>query len=439
MLTCHDADLVRRDSAIPGLATILDPDAFASALSRSVRGIELRSTRITDVKYRPGRYCRVIFQVDAGGTSVDGYADAYGPGDRQLYVKRKRIVPGPLGAGRFVWEDQAIVVTIFPNDHRLKRLRNVADAERWRRTLSELLPNQPDYWDGVVKFIRARPGRHYVAKLLVDGAARAALKFYAERNYAISRDNARAFRPDGPLRLAPIIGSSDDQRIVAFEWIADVRLHEALREPAFDIDVMATVGSALARLHAQDPEGLPSLTREDEAAALRSSAELLGFVCPRIAKRAVKTADRLAARLLEEPRGDCAVHGDFSPKQVLVGAESVTLLDLDGAVRSDPASDLGKFIAKFERDAVRGDGSPAKAKVMKEALLDGYCAAATHGLPPLVDFYIPIGLLRLAHRPFRSHRANWSEQTEIVMERAEAMADAMCARASGCTVPATCK
>ena len=61
-------DLVRRDPAIPGLAVVFDCDAFADALRRAAPEVDLRTTQITYVRYKPGAFCRVAYRLDLGDT-----------------------------------------------------------------------------------------------------------------------------------------------------------------------------------------------------------------------------------------------------------------------------------------------------------------------------------------------------------------------------------
>src|SRR5436309_1194961 len=130
MLSPLDADLGRRDPAIPGLTVLLDPDAMVDVLHHSLPGTEVGKAQITSVKYRPGSYCRVGYRLEVAGGVVELYAKAFRVDDqRQLHrVRECPAVPGVLGRGCLVLEDHATVVYIFPNDKHLKALVHLADA-----------------------------------------------------------------------------------------------------------------------------------------------------------------------------------------------------------------------------------------------------------------------------------------------------------------------
>ena len=71
MLSPAEADLASRDAALPGLATVLDPDAFLAALREAVPALELKAARVAHVRYRPEKYCRALYHVDVGEAECD--------------------------------------------------------------------------------------------------------------------------------------------------------------------------------------------------------------------------------------------------------------------------------------------------------------------------------------------------------------------------------
>src|SRR5437762_3036638 len=77
LLSPHDAALVKRDAAIPGLATLLDPEAFAAALRPSLPGVSLRVPPSIYVRYKPRMNCLVAYQLEVDGVTLDAYAKGY--------------------------------------------------------------------------------------------------------------------------------------------------------------------------------------------------------------------------------------------------------------------------------------------------------------------------------------------------------------------------
>src|SRR5262245_43810435 len=333
MLAPDDAALARRDPALPGLATLLNPAAFAAALRRFLPA-PAESARITYVRYKPGTSCLVGYRLEAAGEAVGRAATACRPGAADKLAKAAR-------AGRLVLADLAVVVAFFPEDDGLPALPRLADPRLRRRLLRKVLPDRPDLWGGDVELLRYKPERRYVARLTVGGAPQAALKVYTAAGYEAATVNARAFRTCGAFRRAGRLGRSGRHCLLALEWLPGRLLNEALADPGASPGVVEAVGAALAELHAQKAPGLLPRPRTEEAASLAAVAAWLGHVCPDLADRARRLAGRLAARIGELPLADSPLHGDFYAKQVLLDGESVALLDFDEAFRGDPAHDLG--------------------------------------------------------------------------------------------------
>src|SRR2546427_137056 len=71
MLSSNEAELARRDPAVPGLAMVLDPDSFATALRRAAPDADLRTAQITYRRYKPQNFCRVAYRLDVAGAELD--------------------------------------------------------------------------------------------------------------------------------------------------------------------------------------------------------------------------------------------------------------------------------------------------------------------------------------------------------------------------------
>lgn len=403
---------------------MLDPEAFVARLRRELPEANPGTARNSYLRYKPGTSCLASYRIEAGGEEIRVHAKAHGPdaADKLDKARKKPGVPGPLGIGRLVLEDLAIVVSFFPNDRDLKALPHLDDPEERKGLLRNLLPGRPDLWESGIETLRYKPERRYVARLVDGGEARAILKVYTESNYRAARTNAEAFteafKTQGPFRLAPLLGHSDRHRMLIFEWLPGRPLDEAILDPEVKLHKVAIVGAGLAELHAQEPEGLKILGREEEIDILAEVAEGVGAVSPHLAGRAREIARGLADQLVGAPSMGRPIHGDFDAGQVLLGEDAITLLDLDRTVRGDPAEDLGLFIAHLERAVLDGGMSAGRAESLKEALLDGYRISTHRPTPERIEVYTAAGLLRLCPEPFRYRARDWPRQTERVLDRA---------------------
>jgi len=401
MLTAADADVVRRDPALPGLAAILDPDRLAGRLRAAMSDREIGAGRIGWARYKPNESCRAAYQFEARGGAIDIGVHACRPSDLAEWR-------GDAGGGnRLVLEDLALVVTIFPEDPKLVGLAALATPAGRPEVLRALLPDRSDLWDGELRRLRYRPERRFTAELR-SGDHSVVVKAYTKRGFTRARINAGVFRSRGALRVARLVGSSESHRLLAFEWLPGRMLREICLEPEGDRSVALT-GTALAELHAQDPEGPSPWSRDAELADLRTICSEVAFLRPGLARRAGIVGARIAERLAAAAPRCGTMHGDFTGFQVLVEDGAAGIIDLDMACRGDITDDLGNFLAQMERMALMGSLSPERVAGIGAALLDGYTRAAG-SLPGDVRLYTALQLFRRARFPFRSRDPRWPER-----------------------------
>ena len=429
MLSPGSADLVGRDSVLPGLVTLLDPEAFLVALRAAFPGAEIEQARPNYVRYKPGTSCLVLYRVDVAGQTVPVHAKAFG-GDAAVKLEKARLktrVPSLLGAGGAILEDIGAAVYAFPNDHGLRALKKLGEPGTRERLLRRLLKNQPGLSGGTLHDLQYKPERRYVARLDTDAEPHAILKFYTRSGFQAAAATARAgLRPMGPLRLPPLCGMSRAKFALAFEWLPGVALRDIVKEAELDTAALSRVGAALANLHGQKATGLAKRTRESEFDHLRRQTDMIDWLCPHLAPLANRVTARISSQLAQLPVQHRPVHGDFNDKQILLSEDRVAILDLDEAAAGDPAYDLGLFIAHLERYALIGELEPSQVARLAEALVHGYGDASGRPLPGHVELYIAFGLVQLAVEPFRTLDPDWADKIEAML----ACADAFLTRAS---------
>jgi aminoglycoside phosphotransferase (APT) family kinase protein len=195
-------------------------------------------------------------------------------------------------------------------------------------------------------------------------------------------------------------------------WLADigmlmgaaaggVRLGDLRDTDAYE-QWMPAVAESLAGLHDLRVDGLPSWPAHAAVRDLASAAEAVGRLVPGVAPLASSLGRRLAPFLAAAGGEPAASHGSFHDDRVLVGDSGVTLIDTDGAMRANPLTDVGHFLAYLTADGAEG----ARAR-----FLDAYFSAR----PPRGDGYLPFeaaSLLRWATLPFRELRPDWPDAVE---------------------------
>ncbi len=422
MLSAHEAEIVRRDGDLPGLAVLLDTDAFLEVLSQEFPSICGAEAAIQYVRYKPGTSCLCSYRIGSAGGSFDVYAKAFLP--RHAEKLRHWRSDAPRGAGgrphRGASERWHLGISLFPDDRRLKVLGRLHDASTRGRVLAAAFGRHPEWWRSAVATLRYKPERRYVASLIQDGTPVAVLKMYDAFGYGEARARRHVFHARETLRIPVCVGESSPHRLLGFEWVPGRALHE---EMARSLAAVELTGVALAELHEQD--GRESLPIHDGAAAraVHAAAESVATIYPQLAGRARSLAEGIASELDERARSVRPAHGDFYAEQAIVTGSSVAILDFDRACLAHPAADLGTFAAHLRRAALRGGHSRAHAEAGVQALLQGYSRRRPAPEPAQLAAYTAAALLRLAPEPFRRQEQGRVELTEAILEdAAEALA-----------------
>lgn len=436
MLSPPDSHLVRREPGIPGLALLLDDEAFTSMLQLRCPDAGVRSAIARYVRYKPGTDCLVGYRIEYGRGEVDVYAKAFRRGDRSRLDKAmaQEVITGPLGSGRFVLEDSEVVVSMFPNDSRLRSLRRIAGDDR--SLLERISRDLPELRDATVTRLRYKPERRFVARLDVDGKAAALLKIYGRDGYSVARFAAESLRraQGGPERQT-LIFRSDRRQVLVFNWLDGIELGDLLRRREAQADILERTGAALAALHALEGKGLRISRARDTSnvVTLEELTKWIVAVLPWASRRIRRLSRNVANALDESARGIVRiVHGDFYASQVLIEGDTARLIDLDEARMGDPLEDLGNFAAHLDRQAVHGEIDQSAADLAVTALLTGYSAERGAEIPARqLAANHAVALFRLLPAPFRLRDPAWDETTMRLVDRIEKILGATSVQSSG--------
>jgi aminoglycoside phosphotransferase (APT) family kinase protein len=204
---------------------------------------------------------------------------------------------------------------------------------------------------------------------------------------------------------APRVLAHDDAGVFAMEFLDGARhplwkqeLHAGRADPAF----AATVGEHLARIHAAtagDAQVARDFATDASFHAIRLEPYLLATAVrhPDLGARLRELASRTAATR------EALVHGDVSPKNILVGPRGPVFLDAECAWYGDPAFDLAfclnhlllkclwvpacapRFLACFNALAAGylGVYAPAGLEARAATLLPGLLLARVDGKSPV--------------------------------------------------------
>ena len=427
MLSPADTNVVERDPAQPGLALLLDADAFLASLRAARPDVDLRSVIPTYLRYKPGTSCTAGFRLDVGSQPVEVCARTHRRGDegKLMKVARAADVPGALGVGHVRLDDHGVLVVAFPNDDALASLRVLADGPVWEGLLRKMLPG---YAGGPadVRTLAYKPERRYTGQLLSDGRPFATAKFYTPQGYESATRAAKLIGSRGALRLPKRLGRSARWQIVLLEWLAGRQLFDLLTAPGGGTalpPLMASVGAALAELSVIESRKLRTRSRSSEIASLMGVAHSVAALWPPLAERAVGLAGRIATELSALPTIRRTIHGDFYAEQVLIREDQVAFVDLDQAAQGDPAADLGNFVAHVERRVVSGHISAETARAAADGIMRGFEETAREDVARRARVNAAAQLLRVAPHAFRSREPDWPDRLAAMLDRAGSMLD----------------
>lgn len=418
-LAPDDRAVVRRDPAVPGLATLLDGERLAGLLAAHLPHLGLQGARVGYLRYKPGTNCLAACELETAEGPVTAYAKAFRVGDaRKLAKAGGKQVPSPVGPGCLVLPELSLAVHFHPNDRRLGGLRRLGQAETRRRLLGRLLPARPELWDAELATLAYKPERRYVATLASKCGHRAVARVYTRSGLA-ARGEVTDPPPAG-LRLPQTVAISERHAIAIVDWLSGEPLTGLLT--AGDAAMGETVGAALAGLHALPARGPGRGSPRQLASALAAIAETVESLDPRSGTAASQLAAALGDELALAGSRMCRLHGDFYAKQVLVADGGVAFVDLDGSGCGHPLLDLGNFLAHLERDVVLGRLPRGRLETWRASLLAGYRKGGGEADGDHLDLYTSACLMLLAPHPFRNRETGWRPAIERLVGRARDLA-----------------
>lgn len=410
------------DPDLPGAGLILSRVRLEAWLTHSLgRPCTVRLHRL---RYKPGTSVVLGFDLTsrsgADGVAVTEPCVAWAFADDAAAKIAKTLERVPAEVCLAHDPGAHVLVTTAAGDRALPLLPRLTEPDAMARLLERLLPGDSDPGRARVRPVRHNPGRRWVGILERDGEPDLLLRAYAGpgRLARAGRSYKSLGRTEAPT--PHLVAKSRSFAVLAVSWVEGDMLELAGGE-----DRWQAAGTSLARLHESSVAKLPTPEPGQDVAAVHQAAEQLAGLLPALGDE-VREIARTTARLLDEaPRDAVAVHGDFSPDQVVVGPDGVpVLIDLDSAHWGSSASDLGCLVASTLTQA-EAQGMASQGERDVGALLAGYLGVRR---PPdrfAVDVHEVAFRLRKAADPFRACAPDWAEQVTLRVHRTRAALEAL--------------
>ena len=360
------------DPVLPQLAHALDPQAMAKTFAGLLAGLSVRACEVERVKYRPRRNCSVLYRLrlhdPREGCEFEQRVAARfcSGGDAQRRHRQalaRPTVASVAGPALSHVAELDMLAHWLPNDPKLAALALLCnDTELRRRCLPEVVAalTEGRGWllDHRTTLVQVVPELRVCARVELrlqpaPGAAACSHTLFVKADVERSGATTQALMQTLYRSAAQTQGRLRTPRPLL--WQEHAGLHwqcaatgSALEdhEPGVGPATSARVGAQLAALHATALPGLPGIDLGDLRAQVQRAAALLSAVEPAWRPLLVRLAARLdagAAALGAEPA--VTLHGDLHPRNILVDAEQLTFIDLDGVQAGPAVLELGAWVA----------------------------------------------------------------------------------------------
>ena len=243
-----------------------------------------------------------------------------------------------------------------------------------------------------------------VASRVVDWLEHNNIGLHGNRPQAISEKDAVIFYPHAPgIPLSRQLHRSH-------RWLAK-QLH--------------IIGRGLSILH-NGPEALQADLKQNdfskEAKVVKRASEHIQILLPDTYQKIIEVVDRAEERYSSLPQEQPTfTHADFKSDHLLTTPQGLTLIDFDTCTLTDPALDLGKFLADLEWwFTLRGISGVEEAQA---ELLKGYAAGkesdqTMHARLERAKLFHVLILVKIVVRRVPIYKQEWSAMTGQMIDQA---------------------
>lgn len=451
----NQEDILSGNAGLAGIHRILNGQPSRRLLRSEVEGMLRPGFRagpfhLTRAKFKPGRKLSAYFSfpvLDETGkacqtahlavtwqNALESGGDADGRGQLQEEAKRAGLMPFQ----RELWRDlpeRGIRLQIWPLDPKFPHLVHLGEPSHVHEMLMSLKVAQDGKQLPVITPIRYRPGERHVLRYEVSDTG-GKQRLYAKL-YKNEQDASRAFgianrvvdwldaNPEGLQGNRPEAMSQEDCAILYPHAPGIPLSHQLDRSNRWLTSQLQTIGRALATMHS-GPESLQAGLKENsftnEAKVVKRASEHIQALLPETYDKIITILETLQTHYADLPQEKPTfTHSDFKADHLLCTPQGLTLIDLDTCTLTDPALDLGKFLADlewwFEREGISG------IEEAHAALIKGYQdetvgnSVINERLRRAKLFHVLI-LVKIVARRVPIYKEEWTAMTAHLVARA---------------------
>jgi len=336
---------------------------------------------LTRAKFKPARKLAAYFTfpaLDSGGQAshlvhlavawqktLDGTNHA----DSRNQLQEEANQAGLMPVQRQLWWellDQGIKLQVWPFDLKFPHLVRLGSPSHVAAMFASLGIAHDLQQLPVVTPIRYRPGERHVLRYEIsspDSGSGRSRRLYAKL-YKNPEDAARAFRVAN--RIVDWLAAnnhglqgnrpeamSEEDGVIFYPHAHGIPLsHQLHRSGRWLAAQLKMIGRALATLP-KAPQTLQSELKQNsftnEVKVVKRASEHIQVLLPKTYNRILEVLDQLQEDYSRLPQENPTfTHSDFKSDHLLTTSQGLTLIDFDTCTLTDPALDIGKFLADLE-------------------------------------------------------------------------------------------
>jgi hypothetical protein len=362
--------------------------------------------------------------------------------DDWSHLQKEANQAGLMSVQRELWRDipdQGLRLQLWPFDPEFPNLIRLGDPAHVARMFASLGISDHLQQPPVVMPIRYRPGERHVLRyeFSVPGTIpREGQRLYAKL-YSNAQDAAKAFgianrvvdwlteNDIGLQGNRPAAMSAEDS-VILYTHAQGIPLSRLLnRSLRWIASQLHTIAKGLAVLH-NGPESLQSDLKQNnfgkEAKVVKRASEHIQVLLPETYSKIVEIVDKAEEQYSHLPQENPTfTHADFKADHLLSTPQGLTLIDFDTCTLTDPALDIGKFLADLEWWFTL-NGLPgmeeAQAELLKGYVGSGEADTIIHERLRRARLFHVLILVKIAARRVPIYRKDWAVMTDRLIERA---------------------
>jgi hypothetical protein len=457
----NNDDVLSGKAGLAGIQQIINGQASRRQLRREVQemlrpGYRAGLFHLTRVKFKPGRKLQVYFTlptIDGSGaashlihlavswqTDPNGSHVVYGRERLQEEADQSGLMPVQRALWREIPE-QGLKLELWPFDPEFPQLVRLGNPSYVTKMFTSLGIAHDSKQLPTITPIRYRPKERHVLRYRIsspESASGAELLLYAKL-YSDAEDAARAFgvanrvvdwlttNQVGVDGNRPQVVSQEDG-VILYPHASGVPLsHQLHRSRRWLSTQLQTIGRGLSVLH-NGPESLQvGLKQNDfakEAKVVKRASEHIQVLLPATYDKILEILDKAQKYYSQLPQErPTFTHADFKSDHLLSTPHGLTLIDFDTCTLTDPALDVGKFLADLDWwFAVKGIAGveDAQAELLKGYMGEAHADAAYAMYERLAraKLFHALILTKIIVRRVPLYKKDWGETTSRMVERA---------------------